>query len=385
MAESRITEQNPVRNIDGLDYERCAALHNLIVARGWQGSGRSLPALDCRTWWDLHASGTPTAPPSLTFLSQDVVAFLKIAQAGHMANSDNAHTFHRYLIGLSVPEMLNENAMFASDEDSSNKQRYITLYQENPYLLATHALGLMYDQTTHRAIHVESLDNTMAVENGRQQWLPLEVILEGYLQMIDQGKIQALGVDYEPIDGDQEAAHPWIMPSYTEHDLAEATAAWNLLVAEVEQRMGIEDQTADGVPSTIGFSEGRLNLPPRSFAIRFIQAVRKPRFTFLAPGLRLPTQQPFAEVPVEEEENQMRPTLLLENDLTAHIDVDRSPYGHALPVRNFEPDLERAITGRLPAGLYLTESNPYSVHPFGVSENIPAQVPISNSSTYRLC
>jgi hypothetical protein len=34
-----VTSSNPPRQTDGLDYERCAVLHNHIVAHGWIASG----------------------------------------------------------------------------------------------------------------------------------------------------------------------------------------------------------------------------------------------------------------------------------------------------------------------------------------------------------
>lgn len=358
MAEWRITEQHPVRNIDRLDHERCAILHNLIIARGWEQSGRSLQDLDRRTWWELHYSSGTTG--SLSFLGEDVVAFLKNAQTGHCSNVEDIHTLHRYLIGLSVPDLLNANAMYAPEEDDSNKRRFITLYQENPFLDTNHSLGLLYDQSTHRAIHVESQDYCRVAQNGRQEWLPLEVILEAYLQMIDRQKIHAVGDDYE---GDQERADPWIMPSYTTSDLTDTIAAWNELIDAVEQRMGLEAQIADHrtLPKDL---YGNINFSETSFASEFINSARMPRFKHIAPGLRLPSKQPFTDTSLDEDEHRLRPTLLLQSDLLAHQDIDRSPYGHSHPICNFRPDIEREVTSALPAGLYLTESEPNSMHPY---------------------
>ena len=36
-----VTPQNPPREIDGLDFERCVELHNAILEHGWLSSGRS--------------------------------------------------------------------------------------------------------------------------------------------------------------------------------------------------------------------------------------------------------------------------------------------------------------------------------------------------------
>lgn len=50
MAEWRITAERPVRELETLDHERCAALHNHIVELGWTQLGLRLAALDKRTW-----------------------------------------------------------------------------------------------------------------------------------------------------------------------------------------------------------------------------------------------------------------------------------------------------------------------------------------------
>ncbi|RMZ85694.1 hypothetical protein DV736_g6557, partial [Chaetothyriales sp. CBS 134916] len=352
MTDWRITVQNPVRQIDGLDHERCAALHNLILEHGWQQSGRELDDLDRRTWWDLHEASVDPA-----IINDDVISFLKVAQEGY-AEASPGHCFQRYLAGLSLPDQLHNNVMYGPDEDDSNKRRYITLYMANPYLQSSHPLGVVYDQETHRAIQLVSLDDGMIAQNGRQQWLPLEEILEAYLQMMDEKKVIAVDDDYE---GDQDRAEPWLMPSYTETDLQEAFTAWNQLVEEVERRMGLEPLPSDaprGLPAA-GYLLDQV--PERSFLRRFVENARPPRFTFLAPGLRLAQQQPFAEVPAEDDLN--RPSLLLESGEPAHRETDRAPWGQDLPAPLFHPNFQRAVT-RLPAGLYLTESNPSGAHPF---------------------
>ncbi|KAK5135853.1 hypothetical protein LTR08_004502 [Meristemomyces frigidus] len=70
--------------------------------------------------------------------------------------------------------------------------------------------------------------------NGRQVWLPLELVLEGYLDMMDQGKVVATEDAY---DGEQERPNPWIMPSYTETDLEETLEAFDSLAEAIEERL----------------------------------------------------------------------------------------------------------------------------------------------------
>lgn len=48
----RISPLNPIRDLGGIDYERCGALHNEIRERGWVGAGHSLDSLDRTTYWE---------------------------------------------------------------------------------------------------------------------------------------------------------------------------------------------------------------------------------------------------------------------------------------------------------------------------------------------
>jgi hypothetical protein len=49
MAKWRISDEVPLRELDGLDHKRCAALHNYIVELGWTQRGLGLNTLDKRT------------------------------------------------------------------------------------------------------------------------------------------------------------------------------------------------------------------------------------------------------------------------------------------------------------------------------------------------
>jgi hypothetical protein len=41
------------------------------------------------------------------------------------------------------------------------------------------------------------MHDTGITMNGRQSWLPLECILDGFLDMTDQGKVVAVEEDYD--------------------------------------------------------------------------------------------------------------------------------------------------------------------------------------------
>ncbi|RFU75005.1 hypothetical protein TARUN_7236 [Trichoderma arundinaceum] len=353
MSQSRVTVEHPLREVEGLDHERCAALHNLIIERGWTVSGRSLSDLDRRSWWECYGGDTGLSPHAAK-LNPSVIAFLKAAWHGYVITAQPQHAFFRYLVGLCSPGDHWENVHYGDDEDDSNKGRYVTLYMANWALGASHPLGLVFDQQTSTAMQHMSIHDTDVTMNGRQVWLPLELILEAFMDMIDQGKALAVDSSY---DGEQERIEPWIMPSYTVCDLDETLEAFSRLTRAVETRMpgapGNEThRLGDVIKST--------SLSPNSFAGQFLARAREIRFSQIAPGLRIARQQPFSFVNVEE--GKIRPILLFESSQEAHQDTERAPWGEEVAMFPF-PRPVRGTTN-YPAGVYLTEADPHGAHPF---------------------
>ena len=46
--------QPPTSTNQGLDFERCAALHNAILQHGWASTGRKLDEMPRTTWWETY-------------------------------------------------------------------------------------------------------------------------------------------------------------------------------------------------------------------------------------------------------------------------------------------------------------------------------------------
>jgi hypothetical protein len=157
-----------------------------------------------------------------------------------------------------------------------------------------------FDQSTLKAIYQPSIFDE-APRNGRQEWLPLQTILEGYIDMIAQGKIVAVKkTDYK---GPPDRQDPWIIQPYSKRVLERTLREFERLVDAVERRM---PQTTR--PKTYGLmSPSTLDdlKIPEGFARDFLLAARKPSFRFLAPGVRVLTsdefmQQPFLAVSAED-------------------------------------------------------------------------------------
>jgi hypothetical protein len=359
MAEWRISEENPVRELEGLDYERCAALHNYIVELGWTQRGLTLDTLDKRTWWECHGGDAALTSVS-NRLEAAVISFLKLAWHGFsMETASPPHFFHRYSVRLCFPDELWQNLNYAEYEDDSNKRCFVTLYMANGALGVSYPQGLILDQDYYgMAMQHMSIHDTSITMNGRQTWLPLETILDGFIDMIDHGKILAVGDAY---NGGQERTAPWIMPSYTQRDLDDTLEAFQQLVNTIHNKMPSQPQdTETGLLNLVTGGHPQ-TLPSNSFAYHLLTKSPIPSFTYIAPGLRIAQHQPFASALEQADSNKLYPLLLFSSTHSAHQETICSPWGDIIPVPLF-PDFNTVST--YPAGLYLTETEPCRALPF---------------------
>lgn len=358
MAARRIND-HPMRYIGGLNYQLCAALHNRIIALGWIKRGFTLNSLDKRSWWNYYGGNAVLASLSIR-LHASIVLFLKAAWHGfEMKPGYIGHLFHGYLACLCSPDELWENQNYAEDESNSESRRFITLYRANRAPGDTDPLGLVLCQANGTAMYHMSVNDRYITMNGRQKWLPLEWILQGFIEMMQQGKFEAINENYS---GEQERTGPWIMPSYTEFDLLEALMAFKQLVDAIHRRMPSQPQnTGHGLLDLVsrGSSE---NLPRSSFANRFLAQCVRPAFTYVAPGLSVAQYQPFAPAPGQMEAGKLYPMLLFSGKSLAHREILLGPWDQEVSTSPFASNFDHISS--YPAGLYLTETNPHGPHPF---------------------
>lgn len=147
----------------------------------------------------------------------------------------------------------------------------------------------------------------MSVCTHEWGWLPLEVILDAYLQMHDEGKAEALPPsrlkDFR--SNYPYAMDPWIpLHQYTETDINRTVTAFQRLVNAIDSRLENYNECTssymdlpwhDPVTLTQDF------IPRDSFAHRFLQAISqwKVRFRYIAPGIRLPAASEFLDQPIK--------------------------------------------------------------------------------------
>ena len=126
----RVTPENPVREMgDGMDWERCAALHNLIVRLGWTVGDKPETEMPRRTWWQSHITNQALEDEWSRRLSPSLVLFLQAAF--DMPPDQN---FFYYVGGLTWPE-----GLFIQDHEDEG---IMCLYQMTNLSLSGHRDGL---------------------------------------------------------------------------------------------------------------------------------------------------------------------------------------------------------------------------------------------------
>ena len=233
-----------------------------------------------------------------------------------------------------------------------------------------------YDQHTNTAMMHFDISDELEESNP---WQPLESILTVWIEMIQRGKAVALhddvckasydqsdwpldanGLRYE-VKGPQRdpttgairigQAPPWTIVPWAKQDLAECLETWKTALELIEEKVLLPSQAIEYGLVDIATIDA---LPIREgFAKQFILQARKPRFSFIAPGLRLPTADDFASQPFmstldsdETVSEKMTPPILMfrseSNVSTSSLSPLSFGYSHEGP----EP-------AECPSGLYL--------------------------------
>ncbi|KAK4956608.1 hypothetical protein LTR10_006135 [Elasticomyces elasticus] len=168
-----VTPGNPPRDVDGLDHERCAALHNAIFKHGWTASGRAAE--------DFIPQTRPYVELFPQVLQDDrlqpsTLAFLQLARALPMGHEVNL--FYT-VFGLSV-ETGHLEALYYPDADPSTLlYRTYTEFATKPER----------SHNTDTAIMMFDITDDIELD---YPWQKLESILTVWIEMIQRGKIVAL-------------------------------------------------------------------------------------------------------------------------------------------------------------------------------------------------
>ncbi|KAI1449061.1 hypothetical protein F5Y02DRAFT_248348 [Annulohypoxylon stygium] len=301
-----VTAANPAR-VDvqlGMEYERCAGLHNYLVQHAWMSEGRELADLPgSNTFFTTHGAEPEALRPRL---HPSVASFLDTSILPPV-DGEPAPLFF-WVNGLSEPDFLfadHPTDMYDQPEDS-----LLSLYFPNIGQGGEFGGGLLYHQGIHRAamfMHMDDYGYALPVEEHLELWHPLETVLSNWIELIRLGKVVASSRD-EPALFGVEKIGSWEWRPYGEGQVDTCVSAWDRLCNTIEARISPLQPlvcAADPEPLLTPSALATASIPKPSFAHAFLSRARRPRFRFIAPSLLLPptdasefaASQPFTQLP----------------------------------------------------------------------------------------
>ena len=360
ISDALVTATNPARNGSAMDHQRCARLHNYIVAYGWLGQGHAMRDMQIRSFSEAFADeagqldGRRLHPSLLSFLESINVP-------------PSWPPFFFWVAGILPPSMMFPPEDMFPDEEVD---RFVTLYSTN-LGLGSHPLGLVYDQKLHRAsmlLDIQDTDYTMPAEEHESMWFPLETVLSNWIYLIHIGKITA-----SPDPAPNEKFGPWTWQPYSDVSVARTVAAFNKLVDAIELRMPAESRSQQrvSVPLMSPTTLDAASIPSDCFIRKVLARVRTPRFRNIAPGLFVPSDgndfvsvQRFTQMNTTHEYGTViPPVLLFPADGGPAVDFHLpEPWRTRNPFcRNFVEGAERLGKGSILAGLYSESAERFSI------------------------
>ncbi|KAI4950244.1 hypothetical protein J4E91_004900 [Alternaria rosae] len=332
-----------------MDVERCISLHNEIVRHGWVGSGRSPDTIasHSKSWFEIYGE---EAEAERSNLSPYLIQFPRVEKEGFYPE------FFYWVQGLSHPEYMFEFEDMLSDYDDNKSEDEEEEDDEGRRLV-------LYDQKTYLCIlSLTIYDND---EISTRKWYPLETVLTFWLSQIRKETIQAapdeggkLREEWPEVFDEWWEHAPWIFVPYNETMLKQNLNIWDKLVEAIESRMpatSIETQAKQPVYGLLDDNiRNMINLPQR-FAYNFLFRAQRPRFSMIAPGLRVITSSDFPDQPfrsyMSKDKEEVPPILLFQFFLNIFEDPTWTPQSpDDVRVPNF---FEYRDVKIYPSGLYL--------------------------------
>ncbi|KAJ5793990.1 hypothetical protein N7457_000589 [Penicillium paradoxum] len=305
--DALVTEDNPARDDKSLDYERCARLHNYLVAYAWMARhDQQMPDLN-----ELASQRSRLFGEDEEALRARLVPSMNSFLDSIYVPSDS---FFYWVDGISM--MFIDDEIFMDEKNElEDKERFFVIY-DTECNLGPHNLGVVYDQQLHRAAFPMTIWNTGSLEpisEHEEMWFPLETILTHWIYMIRIGKVT---VDSPEGEAPLEVAMTrsqiglWSWLPYCAFQVDSTVAAMDRYTAAIEARMP-PDSLLPVSRDTPLFTDADLDgasVPEECFIRSLLTRMKTPRFKAIAPGLEVPhdvaafvARQRFTDVVRHEE------------------------------------------------------------------------------------
>ncbi|KAJ5936113.1 hypothetical protein N7454_005411 [Penicillium verhagenii] len=311
-----VRPDNPPRNVEGMDYARCAGLQNYLVKYAWLAEGRPLATLNGNStnFFTVFGAEAEALRPRL---DPSLVAFLDTAI---IPPKDNANEFPLSVFACDFPSPGRLFEEDIADLEDQPVESLVRLYTVDACLSAEGSDGgVIYHQSFHRVaifMHLDAYSDGFPVEDHLNIWNPLETLLSHWIDLIHLGKVVA-SPHKEPALFDFEKIGPWEWRPYSEAQVDTCVDAWDRLCQAIEARISqlsnspslispISGSDTDNPEPLVASSILDAALVPNpSFARAFLMRARRPQFRYIAPSLLLPPPdsagflaiQPFSILP----------------------------------------------------------------------------------------
>ncbi|CAI7576292.1 unnamed protein product [Penicillium pancosmium] len=343
------------------DPQLSAQLHNQILEHAWIGAGRDIASLPSKTWWE-EASPIPFDLASR--LKPSLIRFLRSARAIIWDTVSDFHLFYYLMALYGKHEIFNPDTFPASGGD-----RYVWLYPSTK-TKSDEEVGILFDQETELASFVPDWEELIWSDRAQWPWLPLQHILQAYLDMINEGKITTYSDRQKELRGANggqfgRGVFPWEIHQHTPMDVKRAVSAFTRLLDAIEIRLpttwthdhGRENPNFEGI--ALPYSESVMEasfIEVDSFARCFLSALpnRQLNFRYIAPGIRLQDPAELINQPLADRRfnelipdrfNTAQPEALFPLLLFRGEGENKSPW-----TRPWFPD---GNAENIPSGLYL--------------------------------
>lgn len=385
----KVSFDNPETSTnDGLDFERCSALHNAIVRHAWQAQGYDLADLPSTTWWQRY-DYAHRLDEVQEHLPESLIEFLKraICPADGELPDGSGSRFFFLSDCLSSPDMLWSDSLWygvdqaqgeadgPTQSSSSNSTReidrialYLTDYSISdetldgmmcvlPELLED-LLILTSAQLRLRRPLVRLQQQPLLFVRGRRlvaHMAASETILTAWIEMIERRKVavvhKSLGNGPEPASGVYlDSERPWGWAPWTKVDLEETLEAWNDLISAINDRL--PEPHVEALSGTSIFEVDDLhaaNIEKGCFVWEFYSKACRPNFQFLAPDLQLASREQLLANPFRQTWESQNP----HQSLPRHPDMFPLPILLGTQLAKSWVDTHEYKVGNVAWGLYL--------------------------------
>ncbi|KAJ5637428.1 hypothetical protein N7490_007307 [Penicillium lividum] len=334
--DALVTDANPGLDDYFLDYERCARLHNYLVAYGWMARHEwERPGLDelanrPRRFGQEHEAKRDRLHPSVNF-------FLDLTYEPTQA------VF--YWVGNLDMQLFDEYILELYEESSlEDMKRFVVIYGTASEL-GPHCVGVIYDQELHGAafpLALENFDSVFPMNEHWEMWWPLETILTHWIQLIRMGKVIA----HE--DEDQTPEEVSMTLSLQLIDTRPPSKPECLLLLSRD------------APLFTNADLDAAHIPNECFIRSVLTRIKTPRFSSIAPGLAVPhdtaafiDRQKFTSLPPDHFDREIIPPVLIfpSRDSSQAITFNEEIRLQSLPFdRSEETPFDKHDL--IPAGLY---------------------------------